>query len=245
MKHANKEKKEELRQRIGRMDWPDVSVLNVEDHEPARFLRTRTLEAGGYSVEEAASAEEALAVATAKPSIRLALLDVGLPDGDGFGLCEQLKAQRPDLPVVMITSIYRSRAARLQGLEMGADEYLLDPLPDDRLVRTLDRVLAGSPASDGWVVITTDPFGMMLGISATASRLLHVSARAALGRSLLTFVGADRDRAAKALQMAAAGLVVQEELILRPRERKPQVVEAHLDGGDHRSRTVEWRIRPL
>lgn len=234
-----------LRQRIGRVDWQEVRVLNVEDHAPARFLRTRTLENAGYTVQEAGTAEEALALAGSTPGIRIALLDVGLPDGDGFELCERLKAQTPDLPVVMISSIYRSVAAKQQGIEMGANEYLLDPLPGYRLVRTVDRLLSSAPQPRNPAVITTDAFGVILGLNATACRLLNISARGAFGRSLLAFVGADRSRVARGLELAAGGQFVQEELVLRPRERKPLTVEADLDGGEAASRTVEWTIQPI
>jgi response regulator RpfG family c-di-GMP phosphodiesterase len=97
----------ELRQRIRRLDWSEVKVLNVEDHDGARFLRTRTLEKAGYTVVEATTAGEAIALGTSEASLKVALLDVGLPDGDGFRVCEQLKTHRPAIRVVMITSMYR------------------------------------------------------------------------------------------------------------------------------------------
>ena len=93
---------------------------------------------------------------TGDPPIRLVLLDVGLPDGDGFQLCGQIKAQRADVPVVMITSIYRSASARRQGLDLGADEYLLEPLPGHRLIGTIDRLLMESPPGSRPAIITTD-----------------------------------------------------------------------------------------
>ncbi len=234
-----------LRQRSGRVEWPDVRVLNVKDHEPARFLRTRTLENAGYVVQETGTSEEAIAMATAAPTVRLALVDVGLPDGDGFELCAQLKARRPDVPVVMISSVYRSATARQRGVSAGADEYLLDPLPGYRLVRTVDRLLMASPHVRHAAVVTTDSGGVILGLNAAACTLLNISARGAIGRSLLAFVGADRPRIAKGLELAAAGQFVQEELLLRPRERKPLTVEADLDGGDAGTRTVEWSIQTI
>lgn len=234
-----------LRQRIGRVEWPEVRILNVEDHEPARFLRTRTLENAGYHVHETGTAEEALALAGSEPPIRLALLDVGLPDGDGFELCERLKARHPRIPVVMISSVYRSASARQQGMGAGADEYLLDPLPGYRLVRTLDRVLTAAPQVREASVVTTDHFGTIVAVNASACRLLNISARGAIGRSLLAFVGADRPRVAKGLELAAAGQFVQEEMILRPRERKPLAVEVDMDGGGPSTRTVEWKIQQV
>jgi DNA-binding response OmpR family regulator len=233
-----------LRQRLGRLDWPEVRILNVEDHEPARFLRTRTLENAGYTVDEADSARAAMALAASGPPIRLALLDVGLPDGDGFKVCEQLKLHHPAMQVVMITSIYRSGAARQEGIGLGADEYLLDPLPGHRLVGTLERVLSASPAVREAAVITTDAFGRIVGLNVIAGRLLNISPRAAVSRSLLTFVNSDRGKMARSLDLAAAGQFVQDEIVIRPRERKPLKLEVDLDGAQSDG-TVEWTMRPV
>jgi len=232
-----------LLQRIQRLDWSEVRVLNVEDHDGARFLRTRTLEKAGYTVVEATTAEQAIALGTSESLLKVALLDVGLPDGDGFKVCAQLKTHRPAVRVVMITSIYRAATSRYDGITAGADEYVLDPLPGHRLVRTLDRVLTDSPGLREAAVITTDRFGLITGLNATACQLLNLTGRHAIGRSLLTFVGADRDKALRSLYSAAAGQFVQDELVLRPRERKPLMVEVDLDGADRNSQTVEWTMR--
>jgi CheY-like chemotaxis protein len=234
-----------LRQRIGRLDWPDVLVLNVEDHAPARFLRTRTLQNAGYSVRETDSAEEALTIAHEEPSIRLALLDVGLPDGDGFRVCEYLKRSHPEMQVVMITSIYRSGAARLEGLGAGADEYLLDPVPGHRLVRALDRVLMPTHTGGPSPVITTDAVGCIVALNAPAATLLNLSARAAVGRNLLTFVDGERAKIGKFLSLASDGGLVQDEVMIRPKERKPLKMEVEMTPDDHGTRTVEWTLRYL
>jgi DNA-binding response OmpR family regulator len=235
-----------LRQRLGRPEWSDVALLNVDDYEPARFLRTRILQNAGYTVREADSAEEAVAASVSDPPVRLVLLDVGLPDGDGFEVCERIKSQRADVPVVMITSIYRSASARRQGFELGADEYLLEPLSGHRLVGAIDRLLMDRPSSSEPARITTDAFGTILALNPTASRLLNLSVRGAIGRSLLLFVGAERDRVARGLRLAAAGQIVQDEMTLVPRERKRLRVEVDLNGSEEPgSAVVEWKIQPL
>jgi DNA-binding response OmpR family regulator len=240
------ERSHQLRQRLGRPDWSDVTLLNVADYEPVRFLRTRILENAGYTVREADSAADAMKASTADPPVRLVLLDVGLPDGDGFQVCEHIKSQRADIPVVMITSVHRSASARRHGLELGADDYLLEPLPGHRLIGAIDRLLMHSPAPSGAALITTDAFGVILSINPVASRLLNLSVRGALGRSLLLFVGAERERVARGLQLAASGQVVQDEMTLVPRERKRMRVEVDLNGSnDLASATVEWTIQPL
>jgi DNA-binding response OmpR family regulator len=240
------ERSRALRQRIGRPDWPDVAVLNVEDHEPARFLRTRILENAGYIVREADSVADAMELAAADPPIRLVLVDVGLPDGTGFDLCEQIKSRHAHVPVVMITSIYRSASSRRQGFDLGADEYLLEPLPGHRLVGTIDRLLMEAPPGSKPAVITTDGYGVILSLNDAAARMLNLSVRGAIGRSLLLFVGAERDRVARGLQLAASGQVVQDEMTLVPRERKRLAVEVDLSGSNEESShsSVAWKIQP-
>ena len=239
------ERSRALRQRLGRPDWSEVAVLNVEDHEPARFLRTRILENAGYSVREADSAADAVALVS-EPHVRLVLLDVGLPDGTGFDVCARIKSQRAEVPVVMITSIYRSESARRQGLDLGADEYLLEPMPGHRLVGTVDRLLMDAPARTTPAIVATDEVGTIVSLNSAAARLLNLSVRGALGRNILLFVGAERDRVGRGLQLAALGQVVQDEMTLVPRERKRVRVEVDLKGStEPGDATVEWRIEPL
>jgi hypothetical protein len=70
--------------------------------------------------------------------------------------------------------------------------------------------------------------------------------RGALGRSLLLFVGAERDRVARGLQLAAAGQIVQDEMTLVPRERRRVRVEVDLNGSNEsNSAVVEWKIQPV
>ena len=97
-----------------------MPILNVDGNAPSRYLRSRILERAGFEVREADSAEAALRSAAAMTP-QLVLLDVALPDGDGFTVCEQLKAAHPHVPVVMITSVYQGLvgvAARI-GAQSG------------------------------------------------------------------------------------------------------------------------------
>lgn len=73
------------------------TVLNVDDHAPARFLRTRILQKAGFGVDEADCAAGAIERAG---NASLVLLDVRLPDADGFSVCEQVKKVAPTLPIV-------------------------------------------------------------------------------------------------------------------------------------------------
>src|SRR5687768_14157155 len=140
-------------------------ILNVEDDSPARFLKSRILERAGFRVVEAVTAADAVRSAAAD-DLRLVLLDLRLPDGDGFMVCEQIKATRPTLPVVMITSTYGTAQGRQDGLASGADAYLIEPVPADRLVQVVRRFLEPGTAAatelDAWIV--TDDRGVMVEI---------------------------------------------------------------------------------
>src|SRR4051812_13909529 len=98
-------------------------VLNVEDFEPARFVRSRVLRGAGLEVVEAASAREAVdKISVAPPD--LALIDIHLPDSDGYDLCRWLKTAHPDIPVLLISALHLTASARLTALAAGAQEFL-------------------------------------------------------------------------------------------------------------------------
>ena len=129
------------------------SILIAEDHAPTRYLRARVLTEAGYSILESGCAATTVgAIKDGGPAIGLVLLDVGLPDGNGFDVCSQIKTTRPHLPVVLISAVYRSPHARRDGLGAGADAYIVDPTPPARLVKLIQALTApeqacGSPES--------------------------------------------------------------------------------------------------
>lgn len=113
-------------------------VLIVDDYPGARYLRSRILSDAGYEVLEASAGEDALRIARqALPA--LILLDVNLPDISGFEVCQQLK-QDPlttHIPVIQITGAWLSEADRQQGLASGASAYLVEPVDDVTLLRSV------------------------------------------------------------------------------------------------------------
>lgn len=197
-------------------------ILNVEDDTPSRFLKSRILERAGFNVVEAVTAADAVRTAT-NDDLKLVLLDLRLPDGDGFQVCEQIKSSRPSLPVVMITSTYATAQGRQDGLACGADAYLIEPVPAERLVQVIRRFLEPGALTntdtEAWIV--TDERGVMLEISGPGHRLLNLSARGALGRSLPPFFDGDRHQVFIDMSRAADGQVTQREAVLRPRDRRP------------------------
>jgi CheY-like chemotaxis protein len=207
-------------------------ILNVEDHAPARFLRTRILQRAGFGVDEVDSAARAIERAG---EASLMLLDIRLPDGDGFTVCEKVKGLWPDLPVVMVTSVYRTSQARRDAFAVGADAFLLEPVDPARLVETVEgfingRLKTGVPVAqrseaNAWIV--TDASGRIQEISAEAAKLLNLSVRGAIGRSLPTFFVEDRPKLLAELLRAAEGVIIERDGVLQPRDRRP--VRVHVD----------------
>ena len=119
-------------------------ILNVDDNDGARYAKSRILSRAGFEVIEAANGTQALELARASlPD--LILLDVKLPDINGFEVCRQIKAS-PETAAILV--LQTSAAAvqsidRIRGLDGGADSYLIEPIEPAELiahVRALLRV---------------------------------------------------------------------------------------------------------
>jgi CheY-like chemotaxis protein len=224
-------------------------ILNVEDDSPSRFLKSRILERAGFQVVEAVTAADAVRTA-ANDGLRLVLLDLRLPDGDGFQVCERIKSVRPGLPVVMITSTYATAQGRQDGLACGADAYLIEPVPADRLVQIIRRFLEPGQAAiaetEAWIV--TDDRGVMLEVSGPGHRLLNLSARGALGRSLPAFFAGERHQVFGDISRALDGHVSQREAQLRPRDRRPFSVAYEIcrePSTDNAVPRLRWTLEPI
>jgi two-component system, OmpR family, KDP operon response regulator KdpE len=116
-------------------------VLVVDD-EP-RFLRMIrfNLEAGGYRVTCAATGEDALGLLEARDP-DLVVLDVMLPDIDGFEVCRRAR-ERSDTPIVMLTA-KGADEDKVRGLHLGADDYVTKPFSAQELVARVEAVLRRS-----------------------------------------------------------------------------------------------------
>ncbi|PXW93552.1 response regulator receiver domain-containing protein [Sphaerotilus hippei] len=115
-------------------------ILIVEDQIDSRELIRMTLELGTYEIHEAVDGPAALQTA-ARIVPDLVLLDVRLPGGlDGLSVCRRLRADERlrRMRIVMLTSCDHA-AERAEGLEAGADEYLVKPFGPRQLLQTLAR----------------------------------------------------------------------------------------------------------
>jgi CheY-like chemotaxis protein len=114
-------------------------ILNVDDYEPQRFLRTRLLERAGYSVREAGSAKQARDVIHSETPA-LVLLDVNLPDTNGLTLCSELKQEIPNVRIVMISATHRASQVQRDAIEAGADAFLAEPVSSEQFLRIIGQL---------------------------------------------------------------------------------------------------------
>ena len=120
----------------------DILILNVDDNDGARYVKTRILQGAGFQVAEAANGTDALTLAR-RLIPALVLLDVNLPDINGIEVCRQIKAdQATSLVLVLQTSAaLTGRDDKIRGLEGGADNYLAAPIEADELIANVNALL--------------------------------------------------------------------------------------------------------
>ena len=121
---------------------PLVSILHVDDNETNRYVVHRMLRNAGFNVAEAATGEAALqSVAQARPD--LIILDVQLPDINGFEISQRLKTNptTASIPILLLSASLVESKYKAQGLESGADGYLAQPVESLELIATVKALL--------------------------------------------------------------------------------------------------------
>jgi PAS domain S-box-containing protein len=116
-------------------------VLVIDDNDANRYVTSRVLQQAGFIVKEATLGNEALRLATEQPD--LIILDVKLPDIHGFEVCQRLKAEPSTalIPVLHLSAQLVTTHDRVQGLECGADGYLVQPVEPLELLATVKSLL--------------------------------------------------------------------------------------------------------
>ena len=118
------------------------TVLNVDDNQAARYVRTKILERAGCRVFEAGTGSEALdLIRRERPA--LAVLDVKLPDMSGLDIVIRLKEDptTSDTMVLQISAYYTSSIDRTIALKGGADSYLMEPVPAEEFLASVQALL--------------------------------------------------------------------------------------------------------
>jgi two-component system response regulator MprA len=116
-----------------------VKVLVVDDDRSVREALRRALTLGGYNVEGAEDGRAGLAQAAAG-SPDAVVLDIGLPDLDGLEVCRRLRQDGNRVPVLMLTA-RDAVSDRIDGLDAGADDYLVKPFDVGELGARLRALL--------------------------------------------------------------------------------------------------------
>jgi CheY-like chemotaxis protein len=126
-----------------------VSILIVDDEpDVAELFRQRfrrEARQGTYVLHFAASGEEALDMLAheIEPQLIVILSDINMPGIDGLALLREVKQQRPDLPVMMVTA-YGDDERRQRAIEYGAAEFITKPVDFDLLKRQLAQLASGA-----------------------------------------------------------------------------------------------------
>ena len=164
-----------------------MKLLVVEDDRLLNNTLCYNLSAAGYIVD-AAMTKGAAAALCEEQDYELVILDVNLPDGNGFDLCEKIKERRPDTAVIFLTA-NDMESDMLKGFELGADDYVTKPFPISVFRKKVSALLAriqkhtgGDCYSDGTLSInfselTAALAGEPLTLTPMEYRLLKVLVR--------------------------------------------------------------------
>ena len=120
-------------------------ILSVEDDERIRTAVRLALEDEGWTVDEAENGEEAL-IKFAQSPTDVVLIDIMLPDIDGFEVCRAIRRQS-DVPIVMVTARDDTHDV-VAGLEAGADDYLTKPFAPKELSARIRALLRRARTAD-------------------------------------------------------------------------------------------------
>ena len=118
-----------------------IQVLVVDDTSAQRYARSKVIRAAGFEVIEAQSGQQALQHAAQADVV---ILDVHLPDMDGFEVCRMLRAAPGGtrLPIIHVSAVFVVDADVRAGTDAGADAYLIEPVPPEVLIRVIRSTLA-------------------------------------------------------------------------------------------------------
>jgi PAS domain S-box-containing protein len=120
---------------------PPASILFVDDNDSACKGMVRALRQEGFHIFQASTGTEALTLVQKHPSV--VILDVDLPDTSGFTLCRRIKTDpsTASIVVLILSGCFISSDDRIEGLESGADGYLVKPVSSRELIAQINALL--------------------------------------------------------------------------------------------------------
>jgi len=136
-------------------------VLILEDEVNIRSFVVINLKRAGYHAIEAGTGQEALDRLRENPDIGVAILDIMLPDIDGFEVCRRIRANNKQIGIIMLTA-RTQEMDKVTGLMTGADDYVTKPFSPAELTARIDALYRrmGTDVSVGAEVLTRGPFVM-------------------------------------------------------------------------------------
>jgi PAS domain S-box-containing protein len=120
--------------------YAGFKLLIVDDHAHNLFtLRTLVERYMDVVIMEATSGQQALDIAVKEPGIDLIILDVQMPEMDGFQTASMLKIRKKtkDIPIIFLTAAFKTEEFQLKGYEVGGVDYLLKPIDDNQLLNKI------------------------------------------------------------------------------------------------------------
>lgn len=125
-------------------------VLVLEDESSIRSFVVINLKRSGYEPIEAETGEQAFEQLKAHPDIKVALLDIMLPDTDGFEVCRKIRASDSKIGIIMLTA-RTQEMDKVTGLMTGADDYVTKPFSPAELTARVDALFrrTGGDINDG------------------------------------------------------------------------------------------------
>lgn len=124
----------------------EKKILVVDDEPLIRKLVTDFLKKQGYSTIEAEDGKKAMELFTEEDNIDLIILDVMLPEYDGFTVCREIR-KKSQVPIIMLTA-RGEEFDEIFGLDIGADEYISKPFSPNILIARVNAVLRRSVTTD-------------------------------------------------------------------------------------------------
>ena len=137
-------------------------ILVLEDEANIRSFVVINLNRAGYETIEAGSGEEALEQLRLNPDVGVALLDIMLPDMDGFEVCRRIRAGNSKIGIIMLTA-RTQEMDKVTGFMTGADDYVTKPFSPAELLARVDalyRRIGGSENTED--VLSSGPFVLHL-----------------------------------------------------------------------------------
>ncbi len=135
-----------------------MHLLVVEDDARLVRLLKRLLSQDRHVVETASTAAEALEIATSSIELDAIILDIGLPDRSGFEVARRLRHDGHQVPILMLTA-RDAVSDRVEGLDAGADDYLVKPFAYEELLARL-RALGRRPPARKAVRLAAGPIAL-------------------------------------------------------------------------------------